>query len=442
MKLRAGKVLLAALFLIIILSSCATMSAEDFYALPQPMDSYIQLQQEIDALLLQGAEYSSPTAGVNRQAVQFEDIDGDGTKEAIAFLSFAGSDSPLKVCVFRQGEEGYSEVLRIEGEGSSIESVNFTDMDGDGVKEIAVGWQIASGMNILSVYSVRNYQPSMIMSTHYTEYISYDLDDDGRGNILVLRLTGYDMNGEAELYTMTEDGEMVNTTAVLSYGCESLRRIRTGRLTDGYPSVLVECTINGSGIITDIFATRGGKLVNITLDEGTGQSDTVRTTTVYCRDINSDDVFDVPRLVQLPSLSDQTSYYLIDWYNYGVTGREYMVCTTYTNYSDYWSLDIPQQWRDVITVRRQDTASGERAIVFSYIGDGINSAVDFLTVYTFTGDNREERSGYGDRFVLGQDENTVYAGEILTEDIPLEVTEEFVKTNFRVLYTEWQSGEI
>lgn len=442
-KIKAGRLFIAAAALLAVLCGCSSMSAEDFYALPQPSEGYIQLQGEIDAILREGAEYLAPSSGSNRQAVQFEDIDGDGVKEAIVFMNLAGDDKPLKLYIFRSTEEGYELASRIEGEGSGIESVIYTDMDGDGVKEIAVGWQIASGMNTLCVYTMRDFQSVMIINTYYTRYIALDLNGDGKGNIVALRLTGSDNRGEAEMYSLAEDGEVSSSTALLSAGCEALRRVRTtSRLIDGAPSVLIESTINGSGIITDILAVRNGTVVNVTLDDKVGASDTVRSTTVYCRDMNEDDVLDVPKLVQLPSLSEQTSYYIMDWYNYKLSGRSVKACTTYTNYSDYWYLTIPDGWHDLITVRRQDTTSGERAIIFSYIGDGIDNARDFLVVYTLSGDNKAEHSSTGDRFILDEDDETIYAAEILVgSTFPLEVSEELVRTNFRILYTEWQNGE-
>jgi hypothetical protein len=145
--------------------------------------------------------------------------------------------------------------------------------------------------------------------------------------------------------------------------------------------------------------------------------------------------------VALPSLTEGTVYYLIDWYDYKTNGKSTKVCTTYTNYSDYWNLVIPNEWTDVITVRRQDVLSGERTIIFSYIGSGLDRQVDFLEIYTLSGDNRDERATSGNRFVLARDDETIYAAEILRDNIRLNVSEELIRENFSILYSEWQTGE-
>ena len=432
--------LLAALTLF--LSGCGASTADELYALPRLSDAYLQLQNEINELLDEGAEYSAPSSGSNRQAVQLEDIDGDGVKEALAFLSQPGASKPQKIVIFQSVGGKYTEVARIEGEGSGIDSISYLDMDGSPGREIAVGWRIASGMNILSVYSMRGFQPAQILNTDYTRFSAVDIDDNGTTDVVVLRLSSSEENGEAAMYSLQEDGEMASSTVLLSQGIRSLARVRSGRLMDGRPSLIVESTIGVSGLITDVLACWNGAFQNITLDAATGASDTARSSQVWCRDINGDDVLDIPKLEPMPALPEAGAYYLTIWSNYTVYGRSARVATTFTNNTDSWYLIIPELWVGKISVRRRDEVNGERGVVFSYIGDGVENAEDFLTVYTLSGDNKEERASAGGRFALNQDEDKLYAAEITeAPGAGFTVTEELIKQNFRVLYSEWITGD-
>ena len=428
--------------LVLSLAGCSGGSAEELYSLPRLSDAYLQLQNEINELLDSGAEYSAPSSGSNRQAVQLEDIDGDGQKEALAFLSFPASSKPQKIVIFQTVEGKYTEVARIEGEGTGIDSISYLDMDGSAAREIAVGWRIASGMNILSVYSMRGFQASQILNTDYARFSAVDLDDNGRADIVAMRLSSSDENGEATMYSLHEDGEMVSSTVQLSQGIRSLARVRTGRLMDGRSSIVVESTVGISGLVTDVLACRSGIFQNITLDAVTGTSSTQRSSQVWCRDINGDDVLDIPRLEPMPQLPDAGAYYLTIWSNYTVYGRSARVATTFTNNTDSWYLIVPEYWAGRISVRRRDEVNGERGVVFSYIGDGVENARDFLTVYTLSGDNKEERASAGARFSLASDEDKLYAAEITdAEGLPFSVTETQIKENFRVLYSEWITGD-
>lgn len=429
---------LAALWL---LAGCSGASAEDFYALPQLSDQYIQLQSRIDEILGSGAEFSAPTSGSNRQAVQLEDVDGDGVKEAVVFVSIAGSTKPQKIVIFRTTGDGYEEVARIEGEGAGIDSISYIEMDGSGAKEIAVGWRIASGMNMLSVYTMRDFTATNILNTDYSKFVPCDLDGDGASELIVLRLA-QEGGSEAEAYSLGADGEMTSEVAPLSADIRSLSRVRTGLIMGGVPMLLVEGSYGTSGIITDIFAMKNGVFANVTLDPVSGVSGTARQSQVWSRDINGDGVMDVPQLMELPAQPGASTYYLTRWYDYRTTGRATLTATTFTNSADEWYLRIPNDWIGRFTVRRQDVLAGERAVIFSYTGRGLDEAEDFLAIYTLSGDNREERAVSGTRFPLSREEDRVYAADILSDDpAPVNVTQEIVMNNFYRLYSEWITSD-
>jgi hypothetical protein len=443
-RIKPVLVFAAAIFIILALAGCMKTSAEDLYALPQLSERYLKLQESIDEILNSGAEYASPASGYHRQAIQLEDLDGDGVGEVIACFNFLGSDKPLKLCIFRRSGDEYEEVARIEGEGSGIDSISYADMDGDGINEIAVGWQIATGMNMLSVYTIRDFQVSQIINTDYTEYIVSDLDSDNQSEIVALRLSSSNLGGEATLYSIADDGEALSSTVRLTANVETLLRVRSTTLSDGSAAVLLESRITGGGLVTDILSIRRSKFTNITLNDISGESeDTMRAYEVYCRDINNDGVLDVPTPIALPSASETTVYYMIEWYSYSASGHRRLVATTYNNYSDGWYLVLPDEWRDRIAIRREDGVSGERSIVFSLVDKNGEIGEDFLTIYTLTGDNRAERASYSSRFVLLAEEETIYAASIKVNESSFElpISQDLIRSNFNIIYSEWITGE-
>lgn len=436
-------VLLAAA-LTLALTGCMETSADDLYALPELSEEYLRLQSAVDDFLSSGAEYAAPTSGANRQPIQREDLNGDGIGEVLAFFNVAGSERPMKIVIFQDTGDGYSEIARIEGEGTGVDSVSYLDMDDDGVREVAVGWQMAAGLNMLSVYSVKGWQVNQIVNTNYTEYTVCNLTQDGGSEILALRLSPSDLTGEAEHYILTGDGEIASTTARLSSGSEALERVRSTPLLGGSNAILLESTYNGNGLVTDILAYRGDRLVNITLDDSLSLSSaTVRSYKPYCRDINGDGILDVPNPVPLPATSENTSYYMLEWYSYYSYGGRRLMATTYNNYADSWYLVLPREWIGSICVSREDGAAGERTIVFSTLGEEGGRGEDFLAIYTLTGANRRERGVYDGRFILREEEETVYAAKILTDEkaftLPLSVA--LLRENFRFLFSEWVTGE-
>ena len=444
--LRIAAVCMIALAAMLVLSGCLGDSAEELYCLPQASERFIQLQEKINETMTDGMVYSPPTSGYNRQSVQLQDLDSDGKNEAIAFFKVA-DEKPLRIYVFREDDGDFECSMTIAGEGTAIDSIVYCDMDGDGILELVVGWQMNSTIKMLTMYSVVNDQPTALASADFSEYTVTDIDSDADSEIFVVCRSEADAPGVARLFNLMDDREMIELTANLSADTGDVVRIMRGSLSDGDPAVFVDSAYSG-GVITDVFAlSRNGKFKNVTAERQKGvSSDLSRELNIYTSDINGDGHMDVPIPRPLMSQSE-TVYYCIDWYSVDSHGYQTLTLTTYHNYSDGWYLIIPSSWREKVSVRREDTASGERAIVFSLIINGEMGGVeleDFLKLYTLTGDNKRELSEKPGRFSIMVRPDAVYSAQILVspESFPLKLSEVLIKENFRIIYSEWSTGAI
>ncbi len=429
------------------LSGCFNMTADELYSLPQASKEYLKLQEQINVVLASGAEYSPPTAGLNRQSVQHKDLDGDGKNEAIVFFKTT-EDKPMKIHVFKQTEDTYQTATVIEGAGTAIERIQYADLDGDGDSELIVGWQIAALLH-MSIYSFKDNQSSLLRECDYSKIVTNDMNGDGNTDVMALRLPSAELPGEADLFMFRPDGNVEKNTASLSKGIDSISRIYRGKLSDDAPAVFVESGYNG-GVITDILVWHTDSLVNVSVNSSSGVSeDTIRAYAIYSSDINSDGIREVPLPRLLPS-APETNYYAVDWYAYDKSGHKKDVFSTYHDNSDKWYLILPDDWKDSITVRRDDTVSGERTLIFSYIDasdmtdtDLIandENSVDFLAIYTLSGDNREDRAKLPGRFLLHEQGETIYAAKILTSSVDITVTKAVITENFELIYPEWTTG--
>lgn len=95
-------VLVASLALALGLCGCALeTSAENLFTLPEVPVEYTGLSNTLNTYLKSGYEYINPTGGSNMQSLQMIDLDGDGSKEAVAFFRCASDEKPLKLLFFR-----------------------------------------------------------------------------------------------------------------------------------------------------------------------------------------------------------------------------------------------------------------------------------------------------------------------------------------------------
>ena len=416
------------------LSGCYSGNIDQYFSLPQPSEEYLQLQKLIDLEISDGCEYAAPTGGSYRQSVQFNDLNGDGLDEALAF--FRDADSEPKINIYTVVGKEYRKILTINGEGQSIGSIDYADMDNDGHLDLVVAWQIATGMNLLSVYSLLNWTGEVLLSTDSSEFLIGDLNADGREDLLTLRgvSSGSYM---ADMYTFSPDRDPQAASAALSGGIYELRRVRTVTLADRSAALMVESVLGTGDIVTDLLVCRDGALINLTLNPGTGVSETKRSySLVYAQDIDGDGATEIPHPQRLYSQSGEV-FWSIAWYRYDSSGRANLVMTTYHCVSDGWYLVLPNGWDTGLTVRREDSVPGERAIVLSQLGtDG--SINDLVAIYTITGENRADRADSRGRFLLLEENATVFSAEILDP----KVNQNDIQKRFFRIYSDWSSGSV
>jgi len=428
---------------VVLLTGCLRITADELYSLPEVSEEYLRLRAHINVLLNQGAEFAPPIRGPNRQSVQLVDLNGTGTNEVIAFFAIP-AESVLKIYIFELIDGDYTIADTIIGVGTEIESVRYIDMDGDGVKEIVVGWQMGSALRYMSIYTISGFHSQEIVGpVEYTEISDFDITGDGTDDVIVLRMPTQDAGPVAEVYSLMQDGEVVREEARLSAGIESISRILTGRLIDGTPAVFIdsEGTFEKGSLVTDILAFHRGNFTNVSLTQASGVSeDTVRHR-MPSSDINKDGIIKVPALRLLVAQSE-TEYFAIDWYTFQSSGRGNLALTTYHNNFDEWFLILPDNWREKVSVRREDAVPGERTIIFSYYADPNGLHEDFLKIYKLSGENAEERATANNRVLLMSEGASVFAFEIVAppDSFGLTFNTPVIKDSFRLIYSDWLTG--
>lgn len=183
---RAGKMLVIGLFSLLLSGCMFTTPETSLYRLPKLAGEYESLESQIDALLTNGAEYAAPTSGSNLQSVQMIDLDGDGSEEAVAFFRRASDKKPMKIYIFKADGDSYERYAVIEGTSSQIYSVNYADLDGDGLKEILVGYKSSSDVQGLAIYPLSPGTSESLLTTGYSRYANLDMNGDGKQELLII----------------------------------------------------------------------------------------------------------------------------------------------------------------------------------------------------------------------------------------------------------------
>lgn len=454
------KILLAVMTaaLCALLAGCFPWAAEDSYKLPKPPQGYENLTAAVNKTRRElGLEYSAtvedvpPSTGDSTSTVQLLDMDDDGVQEtAVTFFRVVGAPKPLHICFYTQQEdEGYVMTGLISGEGDSVYAVHYADVDGirDPVtgrtrKEVVVSWQLGGQANYLGVYAVHEGDGQMLASAAYDSYRLTDLDQNGLMEIAIATIDRVENTGKVTLYgwNTAEDIMTVQETA-LSLGATAIRSMRANFIKNFAPALYVVSDLADGSTAVDVIAMKGGQTTNLALDPETlvsrECSSSYRDLTLS--DVNSDNILELPRPRQLEARGTLDGAWLADWVQYDSRARASTICTTYHCVVDGWYLVIPDHWQSRLVIYRNDTVSGQRAVVFALWQGEDKEPLPFLSIYRLTGASRALRATSGNRFILAEDSSTIYAATFYnTWDCGLDEGE--LLENFRLIVSSW-SGE-
>ena len=427
---KRAALLLALLGLMWVLAGCGMDgTVEDLFTLPRIPDEYTGLNQQIEALLADGYEYAPPTVGLNIQAVQMEDLNGDDVQEAIIFFRKSSDAKPLKILVFEKTGETYGLLCTVESSGNSIDSVYYEDLTGDGRKELVVGWKISSTVQTVAVYNIGR-EAIPLMSSSYTRFVVQDLNSYDPHALFVMR-SDSDGTPLAEVYTWQTNILAVAYRCGLSSTMADLARgsVVKGTLVGAKPAVFLTGVNDSSNAVTDILTwENSGAVVNLTMDETTGKSRLIQP---YCQlipqDVNDDGVTEVP----FPDWWNNGNDALTTWQQFNRIGWSHKVAQTYHCRSGGWYFQLPERWWDRVTVETAEIMAGENQVTLYLDGE------EALALYTITSENRESRASMGDRFILWRQPGTIYAAELYGAAARYGMDVQQVNDCFHMMVSAW-----
>jgi len=438
--------LAAAVLLSLALSGCSGFAVEfdpeKLYTLPELPAKYTELNARLSEILEDGAEYAAPTSGTNIQPVQLTDLDGDGQQEAVAFFRKAEDEKPLKIYIFSAEGDRYKQSAVVEGSGTSVYSVSYSDLDGDGRTELIVGWRVNAELQALSVYALAPAGPvELLRSVSYVRYANADLNGDGLQELVVLH-SDEEGEGVADYYDWKEGALVLQSPARISVTMAELSqqgRLSVGRLRDGQRALFVTGVTEQSGAVTDILALRNGELTNIVLSEATGVSGEIAPFYgLYPTDIDGDGRTEVPAPV---SADGAAPFQRVDWRSFGVDGTGETALSTYHCVEDGWYFQLPEEWVDHVQAERGG-GSGESSVTFCLLDETGQRGAAILRITALTGSGRELRATRGSRFPLSRQSAVIYTAELPeTPSWEHAMTAEEVRTAFCLIAREWIPGD-
>lgn len=423
-----------------LLSGCSLRTVDQLYCLPKRSQEHANLQTIIDRCMTD-LSYCAPLSGENPQTVQIADLEGDGVEEYLVFAK-GGEEKPLNILIFRMEGNQYVLSDTIVSAGSAFDLVEYAHMDDYPGCELIVGCQVSEQLTrSVSVYRFADGKAEQLLNANYTRFITCDLDENGREELMVLHPGESDeSNGVAELYSYYGGAMERSNQVSMSESVDHMKRIVEGKLQGGQPGIYVASTTGEMATVTDVFTLDRGLFVNAATSSS---ADTLVQTLgnyyVYPADIDDDGIMELPWLVnmELPGVdSFHGAQYLIRWYAITPSGAEAVKYYTYHNFQGGWYLSLDNSWAP-----RMAAVQREGGFDFYIWTQVFDRAQKVFSINSYIGEDRQERAEKDGKIVLLKNDTILYAAALEPEAGAFGITQETLIGSFHLIHQDWKIGE-
>ena len=435
--MKKGKLLkiTAVLICLLTLTSCTAFNnnTDSLLLAPRQKEIY-HIQQALEKSAGKDITLKYPTTGEYRSAFILKDIDDDGDDEAFAFYSKTEEDAvTMNINVITENDGNWISRGNSSVVAGGIEKVTFSDLDGDGVLEIIVGWTIFGTVDKqLAVYSFDGVTLKKRALEKYSDFICGNITGDSNAELVVFGINISDKSATARVFSLKSDSIDEIGSVQLDGGITSYQTPVISTLSDSRPAVYIDAA-KGVGTITEIIWFEKDVLTNIKRTNEEEENVTFRTTLATTQDFNNDGVLNVPISQILKSTEkneDIDKVYVTNWSSFN--GKSFKTeVTAFMNYSDGYYLTISEKMLDKLYLARK--IESKLRIFYLYDLKTETQGEEVFRIMAVDKENYKEEVYKGESYeVVYENDQFVYL--IRTQqNNPIGMTNEILKSSFGIL---------
>lgn len=415
MRLKTSIVILLAICICVAFCGCDfAQNTDDMVSPPELTGDMSPIAEALYAVAGADCDLKYPAEGTHRSAIILEDINGDGIFEAFAFYSTSGDEmTTMHINVICQSDGKWVSVSDQTIVATGVEKVDFCDLNGDGIEEILVGWDVnGASEKQLSVFTFLENTLAQQLLQAYTSFLCCDIDSNGTNEIFVHVLNASEKTNKAIIYSYNENGMAQTAGCVMDGSVKSAANPVLSVLSNGQKAVYID-EIKGVGAVTEVLYVSKGELINPLLDNDVSfeNNSTLRAASLEIKDINQDGILEIPIAAELPNaVSDGEKLYYTNWCSFN--GEKLSIkLVTIVNTVDGYYLTVPNSMVGYVAVYK-DIENHERKF---YHYDSANAVLGKLLFTVTAVDADEWDSGdfnRGSKVELSRTQDTVFLAEL------------------------------
>ncbi len=315
-----------------------------------------QILKSISSAIGNSYELIYPSKGNYQTAIVSVELTGDNYNEAVCFYT-EGNDKTASFIVLESNIGSWSVKSIFKSQATDVDQVEFCDINGDGLKEIIIGWQYLSGEE--KALEILGFGSETEMESVYTGmYNSFITFED---SVVTISKNTSGKTASATLIGSSAGRISILGTVSLNNSISAFVSIKSSVIENGRQSIYLDEQLESLLYTTEVLTVNKNE-ITVTPEEISAK--TSRTRACVCTDIDNDGDYEIPFENSLPpydrnGVTENLVY--IDWYSYDGVQTEY-INSGYVSVTEQFYFRFPQEWRNKITVQRSDDS--DRAVNF------------------------------------------------------------------------------
>ncbi|KGX87592.1 hypothetical protein [Pontibacillus litoralis] len=279
-------------FILFLLSGCTIAHTPAQLITPPALPKQDQqLWNAIQSDIPESAQLISPRGGLRDQTIFQEDLDLDGSDEAVIFYTEQSFSPYIHFAIYDYTEDDWNSMVHKQLEGYELDYFNFMPTDANKLS-LVVGLAQGEGQTKqLHMYNMNQEGKKEIFSTHYSNILLDDLTQDGVTDMTIITLDRLN-SAQAALYQWN-DSKSVEKLSELSldpYVNGYINAI-AGKVSKNKRGIWLDAQVGAHSGTSYLLTYEEGHLLNVFED-----LNHIQTTSPYpmeSKDINGDGIIEM-----------------------------------------------------------------------------------------------------------------------------------------------------
>lgn len=423
---------------------------------PRPTGDKAEIQNIIESKAGSSFTFVYPQSGDYRSAVTMQDLDNDGSDEAIALFSSGSENTRLNLMIMTKQGESWESIATIQSGAAGVDRMFFADINGDSNLELFIGWtSLGSNEKQISAYAFEdehNQIREMPIDSTYNELAYADFDNDGQDELILLTIANKDDGSLAKFfkYSTNEKRPMLNSSVPLDAELTRISSVSVGMVDSNTRALIIDGESHSGTISTQIiyWDSKEQALKNplsTLLHTSANTNASTRTSSTISKDINNDGIIEIPSVATMPAGNKEdatTICSLTTWNQYHVKTNSFKgILSMIINYKDgyyfkmpeKWLTDKENSWQTYVTARVNN--ENRTLSIYEWLSDKTNTGYigdKLLTIYVYSKKEWDSESS-SQKILLRKIDNSYYAVKIENSKNKLSLTEKELNECFMLI---------